>query len=366
MEGTHYFEDIPITKQQVLNCAYGSWYPRYKKITPKSHIISSLPQSFIEYILQDGIKMPPEFFVDYILEDASEYSDWEQSDDEQSVVTPEARKHKQQQRRSVEDPTKNFSEIHEQIKSLIQKNGPMLPKLNWSAPKDAAWILPNHSLKCSSASEVYLLLNASSYIVHDLSQSLDECSDIDVANLKKEHKGLKFDLILKEWFDINPAWEFRCFVRDRRIVAVSQRDPNYYDYLHKMKESIKDKLFDFFDIHLKRTFQSETFVFDVYLPDKSEKVWLIDINPFSRTTDSLLYSWHEILNLDLSNYDEDDFDMRLVNEFSTARFASKEHSENYVPKDMIDAAMDTEKMIELMKAYQQQQLSDSSGDEADE
>src|SRR5205814_3144432 len=36
-------------------------------------------------------------------------------------------------------------------------------------------------------------------------------------------------------------------------------------------------------------------VFDVYVTRNRERVWLIDFNPFGPMTDSLMYTWEEIL-----------------------------------------------------------------------
>ena len=38
-------------------------------------------------------------------------------------------------------------------------------------------------------------------------------------------------------------------------------------------------------------------VFDVYIEHERKKVWLVDFNPFSPTTDSLLFTWEEIYDL---------------------------------------------------------------------
>lgn len=36
-------------------------------------------------------------------------------------------------------------------------------------------------------------------------------------------------------------------------------------------------------------------VFDVYINQNNRKIWLVDFNPFSPKTDSLLYTWPEII-----------------------------------------------------------------------
>lgn len=39
-------------------------------------------------------------------------------------------------------------------------------------------------------------------------------------------------LSLRKWFDIKPCYEFRCFVREGKLVAASQRDTsNFYEFL---------------------------------------------------------------------------------------------------------------------------------------
>ncbi|RKO89602.1 D123-domain-containing protein [Blyttiomyces helicus] len=37
-------------------------------------------------------------------------------------------------------------------------------------------------------------------------------------------------------------------------------------------------------------------VFDVYINGGNRKVWLLDFNPYCRTTDSLLFAWEEIVS----------------------------------------------------------------------
>ena len=52
----------------------------------------------------------------------------------------------------------------------------MLPKLAWSAPRDAAWIAKNTTLRCTTAGDVFLLLKTSECIAFDLTQAYRHCS----------------------------------------------------------------------------------------------------------------------------------------------------------------------------------------------
>lgn len=49
-----------IFKSHIDNCQFSSWHPLYSKLTPKTKIFTNLPESFVEYLLEDGIILPPE------------------------------------------------------------------------------------------------------------------------------------------------------------------------------------------------------------------------------------------------------------------------------------------------------------------
>ncbi len=210
-------------------------------------------------------------------------------------------------------------------------------------------------MKCENASDVYLLLKSSNYITHDLSSAFDEVKP-EQEECKDDQKSteLEYELVLRKWFNINPALEFRCFVKDRRIIGITQRDLNYYDYLDNLSEKIRDLIDEFFEDVLAESFADESFVFDVYLPRPFDRVWLIDINPFARKTDSLLYTWHELATTEVD--DDFDYELRLITETNKGRFAVKEHSENQVPQDVVDASLDPSMMVELAKEWQELQL----------
>jgi hypothetical protein len=74
---------------------------------------------------------------------------------------------------------------------------------------------------------------------------------------------------------------------------------NYYDFLHKEQDRFSARIEDFFEDKLRDTFPEENFVFDVYIPEPHNKVWLIDINPWAQRTDPLLFSWLELLTMEV-------------------------------------------------------------------
>ena len=72
---------------------------------------------------------------------------------------------------AVQPPS--FPDLVEKVTQSIHRlGGAVLPKLNWSAPRDAMWIAPGNSLRCVCPGEVILLLKSSNFVAHDLSRVL--------------------------------------------------------------------------------------------------------------------------------------------------------------------------------------------------
>lgn len=343
--------EVPVTREHIERCSYSNWYPSFKDRVPISRVIKPLPKEFIEYLEQDGIKLahskePSSYTQQIIRNEDNEYSDWEDGS-EQS-----AKKDKS----SAREPLKDFPALHQQIQDVIAELGPVTPKLNWSAPRDATWILPNNSTKCSEPNDVYLLLNASNYIMHDLQYAFAECNDIG------KDVGPQYELVLRQWFNINPALEFRVFIRESKILCAAQRDLNHYPFIEADLEEFKDAIEEFVEDVFLPKFSETNCVVDVYIPKPYEKVFLIDVNPFTRITDPLLFSWNEILSIELDSSSA--FELRYVSKNNLGRFASKEHSENQVPKDIVDATLDPNAIKELTAKWQEL-LSRQEADESD-
>jgi hypothetical protein len=188
-----------------------------------------------------------------------------------------------------------------------------MPKLNWSAPKDATWIAATNSMECNTPNDVYLLLKSSDFVTHDLEQVFHDCEDefdsdsesVDDSQSGSEEDSedkqlakIPYHLILRKTIpNLNPALEFRCFVRSRHLLCVCQRDLNHYSFLPPIVPQLKRMIQDLFEKNLQKNFPDENFAFDVYIPEPYKRVWLIDINPWAPRTDPLLFSWLEILNM---------------------------------------------------------------------
>lgn len=278
----------------------------------------------------------------------------------------------------------------------------MAPKLNWSSPKDAAWISPHqNTVKCTSPNDIYLLLKSSNFITHDLDHAFDNTvtTASSTSPVSTFHSGLGFQpvLVLRAFFTPQPSMEFRCFVKQRSLVAITPRDPNHYEFLKALRPTIITRVKELFDSKLRFTFPDGNFCFDVYIPESRNlddsddsgdeddpgknvgRARLIDINPWAPRTDPLLFGWDELLELHVprpmigvagtsgsleeatvrlrirggpapsedeltttEEEDEGDFEpeLRLVEKDDPAayNFSSPQYSAHKLPKEVVDAS----------------------------
>ncbi|RKP17855.1 hypothetical protein ROZALSC1DRAFT_30384, partial [Rozella allomycis CSF55] len=163
---------------------------------------------------------------------------------------------------------------------LEELGGIVMCKLNWSSPKDAAKLFLDGQ-KCRSSHDVLRLIKSSDYILHDINRRYSK----------------PLCLCLRKWYKIHKSNEFRCFVVNGKLRAMSQRHIDcYFEELFSKQEVIIDLCEQFYDDNLKGKIMDDQFlVFDVYFNTSFTKLWLIDINVFDEYTNPLLYTWDELL-----------------------------------------------------------------------
>jgi len=278
------------SREEIEACQFHEWYPTFRRqrATIRSVVIPLEGHgSFIKYLLkdnEDGLRLPSFTRTSAFISEVATKSTLDNLD----MLTEGY----------------DFRELDNLIEEGIEKLGGMImPKLNWSSPKDASWINGNGSLKCKNAGDVYLLLKSSDFITHDLLHAFDVCARADDIDNKCSSNGeasINYHLILRKWCNLYPSMEFRCFVSNHRLTAISQRNHSqYYPYLEKQKLEIQDNIASFFIQNVNRSFaygKVRNYVFDCYI-DKGQRVWLIDFNVWGETTDSLLFEWNELENL---------------------------------------------------------------------
>lgn len=364
-----------VTKDHIQNCSYDAWFPKYRSSCLKSRIIN-LPPEFVSYLHEDGIILADD---DGEGRGAEEDEDWHSTG---ATTRPRV----QEIDLSDEDdddsdtggaeqlpPNQRFPDTHREIiEKIAELGGAVAPKLNWSSPKDAKWISPHqNTLKCTSPNDIYLLLKSSSFVSHDLVHAFDGCTDAPPS------RPFRPVLVLRPFFTPHVALEFRCFVKHRSLIGISQRDLNYYSFLSGLRGALSSKISAFFEDTLRFSFPDSSFAFDVYVPeshfadDGLGKVRLIDINPWAARTDSLLFGWQELLSWDVakplygsagscvevtdesaddslaSGTEDEDGDggggpeLRIIERDDPAafNFSSAQYSAHKLPREVVDASL---------------------------
>jgi len=165
--------------------------------------------------------------------------------------------------------------------------------------QDASWILPPSSpLKCTCPADIYLLLKSSDFVTHDTSKEtiFEGCES---SSLDPE-PSYELELVLRKWYSVDRSREFRCFVRQDVLLGISQRDPNYYEYLNEpvTRETIITTLNNFWETNIKERWEtSGDYTFDVLLTRNLSRAHIIDFNPYAERTDPLLFSYDDLLSL---------------------------------------------------------------------
>ncbi|CAH8530043.1 unnamed protein product [Schistosoma guineensis] len=319
----------------VEQCAFNSWYHTFESYTQES-IFINLPDDLIasltndEFILPKSAKPTNGHLSD--LDNDGIWSDYSDTDEKNSE-RPE------------------FPQFESQLKSIIRKlGGVVFPKLNWSAPSDASWMSFDGSLKCKTFSDIYLLLKSSDFAAHDLTAPFALCTDTPA-----EKNCCLFNskpiLVLRRWYDFRPEEEFRCFIKSKVLIAISQRKCDaYFKIIEEQIENIKYDLVEFFNRKIRNHFKSENYTVDLYRESSDDgkmRIQIIDFNVFGPPTEALLFQWSELENdvhendtIPLFRYQSDqNIRPNSVNQYS-------------VPIDLIDIASgsDPVKVMDFIQA----------------
>lgn len=229
--------------------------------------------------------------------------------------------------------------------------------------------MTKNSMECATPNDIYLLLKSSDFITHDLEHAFDDCAEDET--IRKE--DIQYVLVLRKWFKVNPSCEFRCFVRERKVVGICQRDLNHFDFLFHLRDKLQEEILKYFEETLKDTFPDQDFVFDVYIPEPYDRIRLMDINPWAPRTDPLLFSWLELLTMQLptpllgiaesnnsapipvtssdeDTQDEEEIEVVWKPEFRLVKkddpeaysFSTPQYSAHKLPKDVVDASLSGE------------------------
>ncbi|KAK2994117.1 hypothetical protein RJ640_003640 [Escallonia rubra] len=284
-------------------------------------LIHELPESFVQYLLDDS---GPLILPHSILNNDAFPNRIHNPDEEEDFVVAEGSDDESEQ----PSAPPAFPELELRIAESIEfLGGNVFPKLNWSAPKDSAWISSTGSLRCTSFSEIVLLLRSSDCVVHDLCHAYNSCNDTTLS------RPSTFFLALRKWYpSLRPEMEFRCFVRNQLLVGISQREvTGFYPVLLEKKNDLKMMIQDFFTDEVSMRFESENYTFDVYITTDG-RVKLLDFNPWGAFTLPLLFTWGE-LDQNIEEFGND-LEFRIVE----SRCGIRPGLKTAVPYDYLDTS----------------------------
>ncbi|ORY24570.1 D123-domain-containing protein [Naematelia encephala] len=284
-----------LSRDLVEEARTSAWYPAFSRLSLPSTFIDidqlGEREAFLEWLDGDSIFLP--------------------QDSESPPVTSSSNRQRAASISSLDSagsssgsssssaPIYHLPRINEAIRAAISRYGAVFPKLNWTSPKDVAFILPQTAhgpLHCTSPADVYLLLKTSDFVPHGLevASAFAECDEAPGQN------HLKIELVLKKHVDINPAREFRCFVRSNTLIAITQRDPNYYEHLQgaQVQESICNTVRAFWEDEIWDVYAGgPDYVFDLYLSSDHASALILDFQPYRQSTDPLLFTYSELRDI---------------------------------------------------------------------
>jgi hypothetical protein len=307
------------------------WYPILENDCIKAKLVP-LPVNFIEYLLADGIFLGDnnKAFLNFSNVESVDSSgeDWPEEG-----VPIESQK-------SV-----SFLQLYDEINEIISSrfDGKCFPKLNGFCPSDASWMNWSGTMECSNADQVVLLLKSSDIISNYL-------TSLEKFKLEEIYLTIPqpFNLVLKKYYNISVGCEFRCIVKEGKLIGISQRYPNkLYPFLNENKDKYIAQISTFFTTKIAPKFLEQNFIFDLYI-DKN-RPWILDISPLNENLNLCLFSWNDVLNMNAPEISLGGPVYRVINEESSIVFSNK--SINGLPFELknSDANNNIASIIEFMK-----------------
>lgn len=333
----------PPSSKDILQCQLSSWYDIFRHL-PSEHfertnvtiktIILDLPDTFRDYLISDGVRLPEGATKVSSCTPTDDYhASWsDDDDDDDDEGEPEES--------PATSDNVSFPQLNHQIQMAIEAlGGEVMPKLNWSSPKDATWINLG-SLKCKYPGDVYLLLKSSDFVMHDVMYALDRVCNVDNRTSSSSSQP-KLQLSLRKWCTLYPNMEFRCFVFQNQLLAISQRNHSqHFPHLTSDRMLLRSLIIEFFDDVVQSRFPSKNYTFDVYI-DKKERLWLLDFNVWGSQTDALCFEWDELLLLSEQPIEDNGDVPNLDNAHPELRIVETENEIHHDPLASYRAPIDT-------------------------
>jgi hypothetical protein len=152
------------------------------------------------------------------------------------------------------------------------------------------------ALRCDSVDDVMSRLLSSERVYTDLLLALD-AADEDQNDIWGTY------LALRSWNkELNSEMEFRCFIYQGQLVAISQY--NHYimlPYLQGKEEYLRDKIFNYWKLYVSDKLHQnnyDSYVCDIAILNSGDCI-VIELNPYATSTGGSMLDWtsdHDILH----------------------------------------------------------------------
>jgi hypothetical protein len=351
------FTPIPSTSHPYYHCSIAYWYPIFSDITFRT-ILLPLSDAVADWLVQDGITLPDidGAFPTRVRDEYDSDDEYGDNDDGSNTSSDHGSERSRSSSNSHPDPPPELLDVYARLESgIVALGGSVIPKMQWSCPKDASWMLPNNTLKCATPDEVFLLLKSSDRVAHDIetmnglrqsnSQAERSSSDSPKSTIaspnEEERDNFGHVIAVKKWYDLKPGREFRCFVKDGVLFAISQRDGEFHQHLVDNLKTYRDDIVSFFYTSIRPRLSMKDIVFDCYVPQNSAKLRLMDFNPYGGEycTQPLLFTWEEIHSIAADSNSRNTstrVDMRVITDpQATGAIAPSETAMYGVPYDFV-------------------------------
>lgn len=162
-------------------------------------------------------------------------------------------------------------------------------RLGSRSPKDS-WLGQSEGFKVTAGDgkdPLRFMLDCSERVADDLAQA--------IAHEYAPH------IFVREWLEFPESMEFRCFMRGRKLVGISQYQyRDYFPELHERgeRQRLQWIIETFFESQFRDACHLDDVVFDVFVKSRNvassvtlNECRLIEINPFFQWTNPCLFDW---------------------------------------------------------------------------
>ena len=222
--------------ETIKRCSFDAWYNVFRRKTVRSKLVN-MSDEFRKYLLEE----------DFLIESG------------------------------------RFPELKAEIEDAIEElGGKAFVKLNFTAPIDAQWIGVDKTLTVTNFEEVVCLLKASTRVLIDLTAPFGE-----------QVKVAQPVIVLKKWFAYWINQEFRVFVKEPELYAITSR---YCDVKCELALDKVNGLLKPFIEEVAKEFGRNRVIFDLYISPKL-RVHIVDIQPWNVTASTGMFTPAELEDL---------------------------------------------------------------------